>query len=163
MMLLTREQLADAAFGLLTSNGIERYAKVARQAAARAHLEKKIRENGPEFLRELERRSYELVARLLTTSQRDEMEVELAVLLAAISATGTVEADRLLPMLAQTTEPSLTWITGLAKHLLMRRTVTVNEDCARNPGGDLRVRPCSRAFTPKGVSFGFDNSDKEAA
>lgn len=135
--LLTREQLSVVAFDILTSSGIERYTRMVQRAVIRTQLRDRLR-GDMDLWRAVGGRALRLLAQLRLSADRDEPEVELAVLVAALATTGSKEIDVLLAMLARESQPSLVWIAALARQLLMRRAVTVDNVAAK--GETLRVR-----------------------
>ena len=118
--LLKQEELADAAFDLLTSSSFERYARMAKRAAARSQLHGDLK-TAPEMIPRVVRRAKELWRTLRRSGQRDVPEIELAVLLAMLAQTSTPEVDELLVDLSLVDSPTVAWAGALARKLLHER------------------------------------------
>jgi hypothetical protein len=118
--LFSQEELADAVFTLLTSSSIERYARMAEQAALQAQLREQLHMK-PQLIPDLIRRANELRRTMLRSAQRDVSEVELAVLLMMLAPTAAPAVDQLLLDLSIVNWPAVAWISGLARRLLQER------------------------------------------
>jgi hypothetical protein len=119
--LFTTEELANAAFDLLTSSTLERYARKAQEAAWGSRLVSKIREN-PFLIPQLLDTARRLWRSLLCSVQRDVPEVELALLLSLLARTADPRVDPLLIDLSLIDRGPVTWISALARRLLGERT-----------------------------------------
>jgi hypothetical protein len=119
--LFSQGELADAAFALLTSSSLERYARMAQRAAMQAHLREQLRMN-PEMIPELIGQANALRRALLRSAQRDVSEVELAMLLALLARSAAPAIDRLLLDLSVVDRPAVAWVSGLARLLQERRS-----------------------------------------
>jgi hypothetical protein len=116
----SQEELADAAFAMLTSSSLERYARMAQQSAVHAQLREQMQRN-PQLIPDLIRRANELRRTILRSAQRDVSEVELAVLLMVLSPTAASTVDQLLLDLSIVNWPAVAWISGLARRILQER------------------------------------------
>jgi hypothetical protein len=116
----SQEELADAAFALLTSSSLERYARMAHQAAVRTCLHEQLRMN-PQLIPDLIRQTKARWRALLCGDRRDVPEVELAILLTLLAPTAAPAVDQLLIDLSIVDRPAVAWIAGLARRLLQER------------------------------------------
>lgn len=162
--LVTQEHLADAAFDLLTSSGIERYVRMAKRAAIRAELRERALRDEIDAV-QMFTRSVELWSGLALLSSRGESETELAILITALSTVGPKElVDVLLMALAIEQRPSLAWIAALARKLRSERLVTVDSAVSAPVGACYAPRVIAVCVTanssspagPRTSSFGED-------
>lgn len=121
----THDELSDAAFELLTSSVLGRFARKAQEAAARSDLRTRVEQN-PAILESLVRRARDLWQQLLQMEQRGVEEVELSLLLALLSETAWREVPDLLRDIGVVDKPVVAWVAGLAR--LLRHTGAGNRD-----------------------------------
>ena len=116
--LLSMTELADAAFDLLSSSTIGRYLRLARSAARRSEIRHHI-EDGAKSVEDVSSRARSLWRELLDSPQRDVSEVELAVLLCVLAESAAEDLEDLLLACALSATPQASWISALAKRLLV--------------------------------------------
>ena len=121
--LLSREELEDAAFYLLTCSSIERYVRMAKRVAAQSGLSDRV-STDPRLIHTLIDYARELWKKILSTTRRDISELELAVLLPILARTGVREVEYLLLALSLVDHTNAAWISGLARRLRL--------ECASN-------------------------------
>ena len=118
--LFAEQELAEAAFDLLTSTSVDRYVRMAKQAAQRSKLSDRLRVE-PTIIPEMLQHAKGLWRTLRGSTQRDVPEVELAILLALLAETGLRDIDSLLVDLSLVDSPTVAWIGALARRLLHAR------------------------------------------
>lgn len=114
--LVNRELLARTAFELLASSSLDRYAAMAKRAAASSLIPALVRSE-PESLPRVIRRANVLWAELLKSGQRDVPEFELAIILCVLAPTGDMRARDFLTALSLADRGNATWISALARRL----------------------------------------------
>lgn len=122
--LLSREELAEAAFELLTSSSLARYIRLAKTAGNRSSLHDRLRQQ-PEIIPELLKRVQFLWTSLLSSERREAFEFELAVLLPMLTHTSDPAVDRVLLKLAIADQPIAAWPAALARRLLRERSANL--------------------------------------
>ena len=119
-LMFEQNEVAETAFWLLTSSSVERYVRMAKQAAWRiqSHHQFVIH---PERMRQLVTLARNRWECLLGSTQRDTPEVELAILLCMLAQNAAPEVDGLLLAVAIVDRPGVAWIAALARRLLQER------------------------------------------
>jgi hypothetical protein len=120
LSIATREELAEAAFVLLTSSTSSRYIRLAKRVALRSQLHARLKRE-PEMAAILVGHARTLWAQVLKAEQRDVFEIELALLLPVLAGTAEVGVEDLLLTLAVENRPVAAWISALARALLKER------------------------------------------
>ncbi|MBI3326726.1 MAG: hypothetical protein HYZ81_08500 [Nitrospinae bacterium] len=118
--LFPEEKLAEAAFDLLSSSSLERYARKADEHALSSALASELRRT-PFIIPDLVDMARRLWRELIRASERDVPEVELALLLGLLAQTASSDVDELLVDLAIVEAPAAAWVSSLARRLLQRR------------------------------------------
>lgn len=119
-LLFSREELADAAFYLLSSSSPGRYIRMAKRAAMRSQLRARVKQN-PDMLLDLVDHARRLWEKLLASEQRDIPEFELATILPILAQTAVPEVDGFLIALSLVDKPTTAWIAMLARKLFQER------------------------------------------
>lgn len=151
--LLSSEQLADAAFHLLTSSSLDRYARMARGAATRSGLAQRVAAQ-PSLIPALLGRGRELLRELRRLSTRDVPEVELAMVLSTLAHTAEPAVGRLLRDIGVDDRPSLAWLAALARSLLKEVTHNQVERLAPLLPGEASVGTTFSSGTGPSSTFG---------
>lgn len=127
---LEKDALARVAFGLLTSSTIERYHRVAREAAA--DVATKLSEH-PSMSASAVKRARTLWAQVVRSQRREPVEAELAVLLTALARMAVYGVDDLISAIALHDRPPGTWLSALARRVWRERpsTGTIGIDSSR--------------------------------
>jgi hypothetical protein len=116
--MLNAEELGNVAFGLLTSSTLDRYARIAGEAAARVWPAV---EPSSEQWVAVTTRAALLWGDVLGSKVREPAEVELAVLLTMLARTDVTGVDELLTTIALSSAPQARWPAALARHLWKSR------------------------------------------
>lgn len=119
-LMFDQNEVAETAFWLLTSSSVDRYVRMAKQAALRIQSRHQFVIH-PQRIRQLITVARERWEYLLGSAQRDTPEVELAVLLCMLAQTAAPEVDGLLFAMAIVDRSAVAWIAALARRLLQDR------------------------------------------
>lgn len=119
--LFSDQELADAAFDLLASSTLDRYARMAEQAALHSRIADELRRN-PHIIPQLLDAVKQRWVALRRCSQRDVPEVEVALLVSLLAQTAAPQVDDLLKDLSLVDCGPVAWISALARRLLRERT-----------------------------------------
>jgi hypothetical protein len=122
--LLNEEQRRRVAFDLLTSSGLDRYVASAQAAEVTQRLRQTLRIL-PDMEQVLIDRARSLSRQVLASKQRVEAEVDLAILLAALSGYASRQVDQLLAEVGLLDTLSAAWPAGLARRLRRDRFSTL--------------------------------------
>lgn len=120
MSFFTQAESEKAAFAMLTSSSLARYARNVEALASATLLATRLNED-PAMIPELVNQSLENWRRLFGSRQRTEDEVELALMLALLARTSDPRVDDLLLQFSLADQPSVAWISAFARHLRSRR------------------------------------------
>ncbi|MBI3050757.1 MAG: hypothetical protein HYY76_20900 [Acidobacteria bacterium] len=121
--LLPPTLLARAAFELLASSSVERYARIARNFTTDAAVKQQLRTMNVEPA-DLRARIEYVAAMIAVERFREPSEVELTVLMAIVSQSGAPDADEILTRVAVRTELALRWPSAAARLFLAQRPLT---------------------------------------
>ncbi len=119
--MLSTSVAADVAFGLLTSSSMQRYIRIAREAAASFGSAVSAT---PEEWPTVVERAARLWRQLLRSDKREPEEAELVVLLVALSRTALDGVDDLLAKVALADRQPASWVSALARTLRQERATT---------------------------------------
>ncbi len=112
--LIEADLLQKTDFLLITSSSLDRFARIAKQAATQSQLRQNIKQ-GIISLTTVLARTERLYSELAVCQQSDVQEAELAILLAILAATGDRKSQQLIFHIASTdAEPGARWIRALA-------------------------------------------------
>ena len=118
MTFLTAKELAEVSFDLFTSSGIRRYAQKSKQAAFNYGLVQRLnREDRSQQLNDMMTRAVNLSKEMEMANERTGAEVELAVILSALTSTQHPDVMYLLDTLGSSKNLPLVWIAALARYL----------------------------------------------
>ena len=109
-MIVTEATLREAALQLLASSTSKRYIREARRVATECGLVARIRDDAEQYA-EAKTRATELLAQLDGQRERSRVEFETALLLCALSGTGSKDSSEIL---RQASRASSAWIRALA-------------------------------------------------
>lgn len=123
--LVEEDLLQKTDFLLITSSSLDRFARIAKQAAAQSQLHQNIK-SGTISLTTILARTEHLYSELAICQQSDVQEAELAILLSVLAATGDLKSQQLILHIANTdTAPGARWIRALAILLWQEKKETL--------------------------------------
>jgi hypothetical protein len=130
--LVERDFMSKVAFDLLSSSTVDRYARVAIEAGSQYLLENRSTVGGSGTAILTLQRATSLWDRIVVAKQRDVGEVELAILLSALSVSGTPGIDGLLVAINTSSifGGPRSWLIGLTQVLRQGRQKTLAEAAA---------------------------------
>ena len=119
-----QELRASTAFELFASSSLPRYVRTAIAFSNHPDAVRAFQVKAPSA-KELLTLADTLWRKLNDRSERGEEEVDLALLLAAVSRTALEEADELLVTIGMQDKAPLSWISGLARELYTHRSANL--------------------------------------
>ncbi len=122
-MIVTEETLRETTLQLLASSTSKRYIREARRIATECGLVDRIRNDADQYA-QARTRATELLEQLDGQRTRSRVEFELAILLCALSGTGSEDSAETLRQASQTSCP---WIRALAGRLSLLGPPTLDE------------------------------------
>jgi hypothetical protein len=136
-MTFVEELLSDdvrraAAFDLLTSSNIERYADSAQSSMGAQRLRQVLRIL-PDLEPALVARARDSLRRILASKERSDAEIDLALILAALASSGSSAIDQVLAEVGLVDTPSAAWCAALARRLRRARAVSVGVRFSHDP------------------------------
>lgn len=131
--LFPEEFLSKAAFALLSSSTVHRYARMAKSLAATSRLRSALYASQV-TTKELFMHAEGLWRQLVGQKQRDLPEVELALILATLGETAVGEVDNLLIRISMTDKAPVSWISALARRLYHERASNQELQVAKATG-----------------------------
>jgi hypothetical protein len=117
---LSEDILREGAFLLLSSSSMNRYLRMAQGLARASSLQARL-DIEELSVRDLVARAKWLWRELLSRNQRDVPEIELAIILAALTDNTAIEVSDLLVLVSLNDRPPVTWISALARRLYQSR------------------------------------------
>lgn len=136
--MLREDQLDEATHVLLASNTAERYTRKAWELATSFGLRALSEQS--EAWKSAHSRAEDLWDQVLESDERSPAEIELAVLLVALSEGSSDEVSSLLKRIGMSTQRTATWLGALARRLSSERAGS-DGGYVLSPGAESYVAP----------------------